>query len=461
MLRKFLIDSAAGKTSTALVDADSGEEWSYAQLSAAIQECEAAFRSRGRKLIVVLADNDVGGVVSYLGALASGHAVYLAKADTPLTQEFIDRYQPDYVVAKPALLRKMPADPFRPVHSSFGYDVVRSVRDAGSIGSSTTLLLSTSGSTGSAKLVRLSERNLLAGARQVREALHLRPGERAITSLPFSFVYGLTVLHSHLASGGSLVVSSRSMVDRLFWQSVAQHRVTSLAGVTWTYQTLRQINFKWVQYPSLRTLMHSGSRMDTATHGWLMDLSSTYDRDVVFMYGQTEATGRMCVLPPSQARQKPGAVGWPVPRGQIHCDDDGRITYRGPNVMLGYASSRSDLLDTTPALDALQTGDLGRLDDDGCLYITGRATRICKLLGQRINLDEVEVLLKDVGNVAVKGTDDLLEIFVEGESPPGLHTRIVELAAQIGVPRRTLALRRIDTLPRSSSGKILYQDLRP
>jgi len=187
------------------------------------------------------------------------------------------------------------------------------------------------------------------------------------------------------------------------------------------------------------------------------------------MYGQTEAAPRMSCLPPSALPEKLGSVGLALEGGAFAIEShdgahpaagvDGEVVYRGPNVMMGYATGPEDLASGDVTGGVLHTGDLGHLDDDGFLYITGRSKRIGKVFGVRLSLDEVEELVTGLGAVAVLGDSDRLSIFHEqGEDADVLAVR-KKLALDLKVPVQALVFRRADALPVLPSGKPDYQRL--
>ena len=241
-----------------------------------------------------------------------------------------------------------------------------------------TLLLSTSGSTGSPKLVRLCAESLLANAESIVEALGIRATDVAATTLPLHYCYGLSVLHSHLLVGASLLLTERSVVDEEFWADVATHSVTTFPGVPHTYDLLERSGFADRDVPSLRYLTQAGGRMAPERVGELVALGRRKGFDLVVMYGQTEATARIAVLPPDLAEVAPGAIGRPVPGGRLSLrpvpgaeEGTGELVYEGPNVMLGYAETPADLA-LGRTTDVLATGDLGRLRPDGLWEVVGR-----------------------------------------------------------------------------------------
>ena len=282
-------------------------------------------------------------------------------------------------------------------------------------------MLTTSGSTGSVKLVRLSHENLEANAAAIATYLALGPDDRGVTSLPLHYCYGLSVLHSHLAAGASVALTDLSVTDPCFWGRVRDAGVTGLAGVPYTFDLLDRVGFADMDLPHLRYVTQAGGRMapERVTH-WA-DTGRRQGWDLYVMYGQTEATARMAYLPPDQALLRPDAVGRAVPGGELRIDrpatagpdEPGEILYRGPNVMLGYAEVPADLA-LGRTVTELRTGDLGHLDDDGFLHVVGRAGRFLKLFGLRVDLDAAERILADDGVDAVcTGDDEALVVAIE------------------------------------------------
>ena len=327
---------------------------------------------------------DVDGVVAYLGALAADQVVLLA-GDSAL-DGLAAAYDPDVVVG---------ARGRRDVRPETAHELHPDL----------TLLLSTSGSTGSPKLVRLSAESLLANAASIVEALGIRATDVAATTLPLHYCYGLSVLHSHLLAGASLVLTERSVVDEEFWSDVAAYSVTTFPGVPHTYDLLDRSAFADRDVPSLRYLTQAGGRMAPERVQELVALGRRKGFDLVVMYGQTEATARMAVLPPDLAEVAPGAIGRPVPGGRLSLrpvpeapEGIGELVYEGPNVMLGYAEAPADLA-LGRTTHELATGDLGRLRPDGLWEVVGRRGRVAKVLGLRLDLDRVERLL------AARGVD--------------------------------------------------------
>jgi long-chain acyl-CoA synthetase len=331
------------------------------------------------------------------------------------------------------------------------------------------LLLSTSGSTGSPKLVRLSLANLTANATSIASYLALDSSSRAITSLPQQYSYGLSVIHSHLLAGGSLALTAASVAERGFWDHFRDSQANSLAGVPTMYDMLRRLRLERMNLPHLRTLTQAGGRMPVPLVSWLAGLAAERGWRFYVMYGQTEASARMAYLAPEEVADHPGSVGRAIPGGQFHLEDDsghvivgngqpGRLVYSGPNVMLGYAESVAQLALGDVQQGRLLTGDLAQRDDDGRFTITGRTSRFLKVFGNRVGLDDVEALLASQGlQVCATGRDD--QIVLAATDGQALDAAAQVVITTLRIHKSAVATLHLASLPTSSAGKVLYADI--
>ena len=428
----------------------------YAELARRVDEL-ADRLGPTRRLVLVEGAHTVDAIVAHLSALAGGHVVLLsgdAAVDTLALA-----YRPDVVI---------------------GSDYVE-VREgtAHDLHADLALLLSTSGSTGSPKLVRLSHDNVLSNATAIADYLALRPGDVAATTLPMHYCYGLSVLHSHLLAGAALLLTDRSVLDDEFWKDVRDHGVTSFAGVPHTFELLDRVGFAEMDLPSLRYVTQAGGKLapdDVRRHA---ELGRRRGYDFFVMYGQTEATARMAYLPPELALTAPEAIGIPIPGGGFHLEplperplaradevgDDGAVAvgelvYDGPNVMLGYADAPADLA-LGREIDHLHTGDVARLRADGLYEVIGRRSRIAKVFGLRIDLDHVERVLAGRGVVAAAadGGDHLILAVCDGARPVPVAD-VQELARlEFHLPAAGVHVSTWAEIPRLPSGKTDYRRL--
>jgi acyl-CoA synthetase (AMP-forming)/AMP-acid ligase II len=446
----------------AVIDPASGSFLTYAELHRRVESVAERLHTSKRSLVFLFAQNDVGGIFSYLAALSADHVVLLSPVSIRNAGAIglIERYRPEFVLwhsgsAPPSLLCDYEvAEPLD------GYGSLRRRRDAEGppLHPSLALLLSTSASTGSPKAVRLSTSNLAASAAQVAEALAVTPADRALLSLPLSYVYGLSVLNSSLHAGGALVLVKGSFADRGFYTQVASAGVSTIPCVAQTFEYMRRLQIGAGHLPMLKRLTHSGSPLDPQLFAWIYDRFGRHGTDIYLMYGQTEACGRISVLPPQALPERHRSVGRALRYGAISIEQQGEIVYRGPGVMLGYASCRDDLALGDTVGGVLHTSDLGFLDEDGYLFITGRSSRYCKVFGRRVSLDDIEAFLTGERRVVAVEKDGLVAIFFEGATAvPAAVT--MQLARRFELPPQSFHLRTIAELPRTSRGKLAYSVL--
>jgi acyl-CoA synthetase (AMP-forming)/AMP-acid ligase II len=401
---------------------------------------ELAERLAGpRRLVLLEARPTPESVVSYLAALAAGHVVLLAAGGPGGPgARLAAAYDPDILLGSDGEVEIVRSTPAHDLHPDL------------------TLLLSTSGSTGSAKLVRLSADNLAANAEQIAQYLDVRTDDCAALTLPLTYCYGLSVLHTHLARGASVLLTDLSVVDECFWRLFEQAGATTFPGVPHTFELLERSGFADRDLPRLRYVTQAGGRMEPDRVRRWAALGRERGWDLFVMYGQCEATARMAYLPPHLAADHPATVGVPVPGGEISLDD-GEIVFRGPNVMLGYAHEPADLA-LGRTVDVLRTGDLGRLTPDGLLQVTGRRSRFVKVLGHRVALDTLEQRLRADGHdVRCAGRDG--RVVVSGRavrSAPAREALRRAAVAACGAPPHAVRVVAVDEHPTLSSGKPDY-----
>jgi long-chain acyl-CoA synthetase len=425
----------------ALVDVRAGRSWTYAELAADVLRRAAAIPGRRKSLVACLCRPDARSAIAYLSAMAAGHAVMMldGAAGRDAIDRLLDLYQVECL---------LDGDGCERLHAP-----------GGPIDDELTVLLSTSGSTGSPKYVRLSRHNVDANAAQIIQILGIDGDERAVQTLPLHYSYGLSVLNSHLLAGASVVFPGASLVRRRFWEAAREHACTSLAGVPYTYTILTRVGFEDAALPDLRTLTQAGGRMEPETVLHFGRHMIERGGRLVVMYGQTEATARIAYVPPDRVLDKPDRVGVPVPGGHLSLADDGELLYQGPNVMLGYARRRADLAAGRANGGRLATGDLASVDEDGFYSIVGRKRRVAKLSGQRVNLDELEILLVAHGRVAALELSGRLVLVRAAGATTSRRALSRHAGELIRLPTRFIRVLDVDRLPLTSTGKTDYGTL--
>ena len=324
------------------------------------------------------------------------------------------------------------------------------------------LLLSTSGSTGDPKLVRLSGRNIASNAAAIAEYLEVTPADRAMTTLPLFYSYGLSVLNAHLAAGAALVLSDRSVIEPAFWDEARAHGATSLALVPHQFDLLARSGFSGQDLPGLRYITQAGGKLAPDSVRRFDALGKAAGWDLVVMYGQTEAAPRIAYVPPAALPQAADTIGRAIPGGRLWLADEagreitapgvpGELVYEGPNVMMGYAGTRADLA-RGAELAELMTGDIAERTPDGFFRIVGRLKRFVKLFGLRLSLDQIEALLRERGIAAqaVAVADRL--VLLHAEPGDGAAARSA-VAGAYGLPPAEIHAGHLPELPLLASGK--------
>jgi acyl-CoA synthetase (AMP-forming)/AMP-acid ligase II len=466
----FLLADLAYPDRPAVFDPASGKWLTYRELAREAERL-AALLPRQKQLAFCFCRIDIGAVLNYLACLEYGHAVALLDDGLPddAKRELVGRYRPD-VICSTGDEAWLPAG-YEALETGSGSHLWLSEERGPAVHPDLTILLSTSGTTGSPRFVRLSAANVRANALAIIQVLGITGEDRAIVSLPFHYSYGMSVLNTHLLAGASLVLTTEGLISARFWEAVRTHGCTSFAGAPYSYQVLKRLQLDKLNVPSLRTLTQAGGKLNADLVQHFDGLMKGRGGKFFVMYGQTEASPRITTLTPDRLPEKLGSAGPALAGGRLQiltadgtltteAGSEGELVYTGPNVMMGYGENREDLSQGDILDGVLYTGDLCRLDADGCLFVIGRMKRDAKLFGLRINMDEVEAMLKPHGPTAVISGPDKLMIFCEYGNEDSLNALCHELAARLSVNYRALEFHRVDRIPVKQSGKVDYAALR-
>lgn len=331
------------------------------------------------------------------------------------------------------------------------------------------ILLSTSGSTGSPKLIRLSKENVLCNAKSIIQYLEITENDTTITNLPLSYSFGLSILNTYMLAGATLILTELSVVEKGFWDIFMKEKITSFSGVPYTYEMLKKLKFLKRNLPNLKTLTQAGGKLNKNIKQEFFEWSRNLGIKFFTMYGQTEATARISFLDPKDFEKYPDSIGKSIPGGNLSIIDEsgkriesanieGEIVYAGKNIMMGYAETREDL-SKGPEITKLLTGDLGYFNEDGYFYITGRKKRILKVYGNRYNLDEIQnrILQNDI-ECAVGGVDDKICIYILKKEDEEVVGKILN---SMKITFRAYEISIINKIPYSNNGKIFYKQLPP
>ncbi len=428
---------------------DSGREFRLEDLDL------CSLSSDEKKLVFLYLDNSIESVSNFFSVLKSPHTLVMLSLDLAenFKTELEKIYLPYYIFDKKRTFIKG--------YNNSSVFFEKTDKNNAVIHPSVKVLLSTSGTTGSPKFVKLSEENLLSNANAIAEYLSIQPSDVTPLNLPIHYSYGLSVLTSNSLKGGKIICGNTDVLNRAFWNNMENFGYTSIAGVPFVYEMLDRIGFTKKKYPSLKYFTQAGGKLQNNLVKKFADYAQQEGINFYVMYGQTEATARMSYLPCERLQEKTGSIGIPIPGGKLFIDkQNSELCYEGENVFGGYVTSPADLT-TFEKQKVLHTGDIASMDMDGFFYITGRQKRFIKLFGNRLNLDELESLLARKFDVMLKcvGVNDKKLLIVSdklGSNEKDIKNYLVD---EIKIHPSVLIIKEIDEIPLTLNGKVNYNDL--
>ena len=337
-----------------------------------------------RTLVFLVANNSYEFLTAYVGLLRSNNVVALIN-DSISEASFnnlLTKFKPGFIYKTPSKFahKKKWKEKFH-----FGEYVLyeTNIEIDYKLNNNLCMLLMTSGSTGSPEFVRLSYSNIISNTKAICEYLNINKSDKAITTLPASYSYGISIINTHLSVGASLVLTDSAVVEKRFWNLLDKHKITTFSGVPYTYKVLKKLNFKNIDLPHIKYITQAGGKLSLELIDYFRKSCAEKSIKFFIMYGQTEASPRMSYLPPIMLEAKPDSIGIPIPGGEffvVYGKDniinshgvEGELVFKGKNVCLGYAKDCYDLSSGDSNRGKLVTGDMGKVDSDGYYYITGR-----------------------------------------------------------------------------------------
>ena len=438
------------------------QEITYSELDSSSYEIQNLLNNNS--LVFLVCTNSIDSIISYIGIIKSGAKCLLVN-DTDI-EHLLEKYKPHYIFSPKE--KRLQGSLIKAFGDYVAYKTKYNINYK--INNKLAILLTTSGSTGSPKFVRLSYDNIISNTKSISKYLNINSSHRAITTMPMNYSYGLSIINTHLANGASLILTDEPLMSKEFWSLIKEKQATNFGGVPYTYEMLKKLRFERVNLPDLKYITQAGGKLNTNLILEFNEICTKKNIDFYVMYGQTEATARMSYMPLDSLPKKSGSIGIAIPKGKFSIKDDngskiketditGELVYYGENVSFGYSQSYQDLKDGDENNGCLHTGDLAKVDKDGYYYIVGRNNRFVKVYGNRVNLDEFENIIKSYGYECVcTGKDDLLNIFITDKA---IEKKILfnKLMQDTKLNKSAFNLIYIDTIPRSDSGKVLYYQL--
>lgn len=451
----MIFDNFAHNDNVAVIS-DRGERLRYSDIDCFIKEMKAKLQPRS--LAFCLCNNEVGSLLGYISFLRLGVVPVMLDAtkDVDSVKTLLNIYKPQYIWTPSSMIEKYIG--FDILFQRHNYSLIQYSTENIVLHPDLALLLTTSGSTGSPKFVRLTQKNILSNAESIAAYLQIDENERAITMLPMYYSFGLSIINSHLIKGATLLLTDKTYAQREFWTFLKENNATSMSGVPYTWEMLKRLRFFRMDLPRVRTMTQAGGKLNADLALEYIQNAKQQGKKFIVMYGQTEATARMSYLPWDMAEEKYASIGIAIPGGRFELAEDGELIYYGPNVSMGYAECAADLMKGNENNGCLHTGDIARVDEDGFYYITGRKKRFVKVFGNRVNLDATEQILKSAGfNCAVVGVDDKITIFVvDGNVEQSIKDLLLQ---KTGLNTRAFDVKEIESIPKNASGKVQYAEL--
>lgn len=451
---------------------DDGTQLTYEQLQEENDKLGSVVGNRC--LVFSLCCNNIGSVIGYTAFMKNNIVPVLLNAhlDLELLKNLLDTYCPAYIWTPSDMTDAVVFSGLSSVYESHDYKLLKTNYDkVYPLFDELGLLLTTSGSTGSPKFVRQTYKNVMTNAEQIVEYLEIDETERPVTTLPMNYTYGCSIINSHLLVGATILLTDKTLMDRGFWSFMKDQRATSFGGVPYTYEMLEKLRFFRMDLPDLRYMTQAGGKLSPELHKKFAEYAIEKGKKFIVMYGACEATARMGYLPAEKSLEKYGSCGIAIPRGKfylIDADDKviedpevtGELVYEGANVTMGYAECGDDLIKGDERQGVLQTGDMAKRDNDGFYFIVGRKKRFLKIFGNRVNLDEVDSLIKNQFNFiecASAGVDDHMYIFVTDDSVVEDVRKFISEKTKLNAA--AFKVIKIDEIPKNDAGKTLYKEL--
>ena len=461
----FLHVDRHDQNKTAIKD-DSGYSLTYGELVRTIEELGAL--EIPRSVIFCLCENCAGALAGYIAFENNRQVPLLLSAglDGELLRNLDGAYLPSYYWVPEGKADGIGGEK---VFSAYGYTLLKTGNEPYPLHENLSLLLTTSGSTGSPKLVRHKYGNLEANAENVAKVFAWTVDEVGICDLPMNYTMGLNVINSHLTVGASVLMVKANLMDPDFWEFIKVNGGTSFCGVPFSYEVMRRVGFDKMDLPKLRTLAEGGGKLTDKMFTWIATYAKEKGKRFCATFGTSETSARMAFLDPSLALEKIGSMGKAIPNGELFLldeteNEDGTVTgelgYRGPNVTMGYARCREDLMNGDEFAGEYHTGDIARRDRDGFYYIIGRKGRFLKLFGLRVSLDEAERILKTQypqADFVCTGDDKRMNIFT---TDPSLKEEVIPFfSGKTNLHSSAFRVFVIDEIPRNDYGKVKFAAL--
>lgn len=460
----FLNIDKQKQDSLALID-NEGNRVTYGELVRLMDE--VGEKIQPRSFIFILCKNTLGSMAGYLGFVERDAVPVMlnAKIDDELLTNLLAVYTPAYIWTP---IEEVERFEYEKVFQIYDYVLFCTNNELYPLNDKLQLCMTTSGTTGSPKLVRYKKGNLEANAKNVAKAFGWTEKERPICDLGMQYTMGLNVINTHLYVGAAVLLTTYNLMSGEFWDYIKKERATNFTGVPFSYDIFYRLHFDRMDLPDLHTLSQGGGKLTDSRFVQLAEYADKTGKRFIASFGTTETSARMACLPAELALKKTGSIGRSIPEGELFLIDEngailtdvvaeGEMCYKGPNVTMGYAVCKEDLMKDDEFQGVYHTGDLARRDEDGCYYVTGRLSRFLKLLSYRVSLDQSERLIQQEFNIecACTGNDNCMNIYITDASRKNEVLDFISKKTKLF--RNQFKVFAVPQIIRNDSGKIQYK----
>lgn len=424
-----------------------------------------------RELVFCLCENRVGALAGFLSLYDCRDVCLLLSAyiDKALLKTLDDTYGPSYYWMPEAMAGNYG---YEVVYGYKGFSLCKTGKKAPVLHPDLSMLMTTSGTTGSPKLVRHKYGNIESNAKNVAKVFGWTPEERGIIDLPMQYTMGLNVINSHIYAGATVLLIEVNLMSPKYWAFIKEQKGTNFTGVPFSYEILNRLRFWKMDLPNLTTMAEGGGKLSDTLFKIFTDYAVEKGKRFFATFGTTETSARLAFLPPKQAATHIGSIGHAIPEGKLilvdengneinDADVEGELRYEGPNVTMGYGTCVEDLAKGDEFCGVYETGDLAKKDADGFFYIVGRKKRFLKLFGLRVSLDQSEkIISENFGGIecACTGDDNQMLIYITQEDKKDEVKKLI--SEKTNLMAKFFDVRVIESIPRFESGKINYKALK-
>ena len=461
----FDIDKKPASALAAIDDA--GGQLTYGELVNLRGELSAVLPER--ELVYCLCENKVGALAGFLALYDCKDVCLLLSAhiDKALLGVLHDTYSPSYYWMPET---KVADFGYETVYNYKGFSLCKTGNKAPEMHPDLSMLMTTSGTTGSPKLVRHKYGNIESNAKNVAKVFGWTPEDRGIIDLPMQYTMGLNVINSHLYAGATVLLIEANLMNPKYWKFIKEQRGSNFTGVPFSYEILNRLHIQKMDLPHLITLAEGGGKLSDTLFAFFANYAEENGKRFIATFGTTETSARLAYLPPECATTHIGSIGKAIPEGRLilvndngqeitEADVEGELRYEGPNVTMGYGTCIEDLTKGDEFCGVYETGDIAKMDADGFFYIVGRKKRFLKLFGLRVSLDQSERIISEPFGIecACTGDDTKMRIYITREDLKENARQLI--ADKTGLKTACFEVNVIDAIPHFESGKINYREL--